>query len=139
MLLRLHATYTATGYVVPCSAQILIRAKDMMLLVRRIAADMCLAAEDMKGFSGPETAGVRIEQAYVKSKFDTVILGFANETDKLKFVKTVSVELQKASEPVRTWGALLVCKIQWGLHPVPGLQTCFYSLSWDWEEWWNCL
>eukprot|EP00892_Ulva_mutabilis_P006763 jgi/Ulvmu1/4459/UM002_0184.1 len=54
-------------------------------------------AEDMKGFSGPETAGLRIENAYVKSKFDTVIVGFASASDKAKFVKIVAVELQKAS------------------------------------------
>lgn len=55
----------------------------------------------MKGFSGSEAAGVRIEQAFVKSKFDTVIVGFASESDKAKFVKIVSIELQKQAAQVR--------------------------------------
>lgn len=63
----------------------------------------------MKGFSGPETAGIRIEQAYVKSKFDTVIVGFATDADKVKFAKIVSIELQKASETVCSCSAIPGC------------------------------
>lgn len=66
-------------------------------------------AEDMKGFSGPETAGVRIENAFVKSKFDSVIVGFANATDKAKFVKIVATELQKAAAELVRSQALTTC------------------------------
>lgn len=54
----------------------------------------------MKGFSGSEACGVRISNAYVKNRFDVVILGFANDGEKAMFINTVSQSLQPAE--VRT-------------------------------------
>ena len=58
-------------------------------------------ADEMKGFSGSESCGVRIKNAHVKGRFDVVILGFANDREKNMFVSTVSNSLQPAAPEVR--------------------------------------
>lgn len=56
-------------------------------------------AEDMKGFSGSDTCGVRVTSAHVKGRFDVMTLGFASERDKAMFVNTVSQSLQPEVRP----------------------------------------